>query len=150
MDRKKSKTKSAFSKEDREDIVRRIEKLTDPDHYTKIFYILTEDESIDYTHNSNGVFLNLTVVSDETLYRIEKFLAKLDKINRKSKTIELDEDVVPTGIGCSTDDRMYRLSNYEKNIIKQKNRDPKDDDTEYQEINFSTTKKKSRKKHLEG
>lgn len=149
MDHKKSKSKSVYSKEDRQNIVRQIERLTDPSNYTKIFYILMEDESNTYTSNSNGVFLNLSLVSDETLDKVKRYLAKLDRINKKkSKIIELDENSLPDGIGCKTDDRIYRLSNYEKNIIKQKNlsKTSNDDDVEYEEIRFQKIPSKSKSK----
>ena len=148
--KKSSKSQSAFNKEDRENIVRQIEKL-DSKHYTKIFCIFMEDEYNSYTHNSNGVFLNLSVVSDDTMYKIEKYLTKLEKENKKkSKTIELDEDVIPCNLGCASDDRVYRLSNYEKNILKHKNMNKNlgEDETEYEEIKFPS-KKKNHKKNLE-
>lgn len=154
MDHKKSKSKSTYSKEDRQYIVQQIERLADSSNYTKIFYILMEDESNTYTSNSNGVFLNLSVVSDITLAKVDKYLSKLEKINKKKvKVIELDEDVAPSNIGCKTDDRVHRLSNYEKNIIKQKNLNKSgDDDVEYEEMRLHKTpvKVKSKKvKNLE-
>jgi hypothetical protein len=149
MDRKKSSgSRSAYSRDDRKHVVECIENLKNDKDYVKIFEILTNDDSNSYTHNSNGVFLNLSVVSDSTLDEISKYLRKIDKQNKKKATeIEVDIDVIPTNNNSRNDSRAYKLSNYEKNILKQRNlKKVLNEENEYEELKFSAEKKKKSSK----
>ncbi|AEQ32737.1 hypothetical protein [Acanthamoeba polyphaga mimivirus] len=130
--------KSKYSRDDRKHIVESIENLKNDKDYVAIFKILMNDDANSYTQNSNGVFLNLSLVSDNTLDDISKYLRKINKI--KKKHIEVDVDIVPN-YDMSKNDRVYKLSNYEKNIIKQRNlKKVLDDDSEYEELRFSAKK----------
>lgn len=137
MDRKKTK----YSRDDRKHIVQLIENLKNNEDYVAIFEILMEDASNSYTQNSNGIFLNLSVVTDTTLEKINKYLNKVNK--RKENQIDVDVDVIPN----ADDDknaRAYKLSNYEKNIIKQRNlKKVLNDDNEYQEMKITAKKPKN-------
>ena len=135
--------KSKYSREDRKHIVELIENLKNDEDYVAIFEILMEDNSNSYTQNSNGVFLNLSVVNDKTLLKIRKYLRKVSK--KREQEIEVDVDVIPTD-NITKIDRAYKLSNYEKNIIKQRNlKKVLNEDNEYEELKFS--KNKSPKQH---
>ncbi|ANB50627.1 hypothetical protein [Powai lake megavirus] len=130
--------KSKYSRDDRKHIVESIENLKNDKDYVAIFKILMNDDANSYTQNSNGVFLNLSLVSDNTLDDISRYLRKINKINKKH--IEVDIDIVPN-YDVSKNDRVYKLSNYEKNIIKQRNlKKVLDDDSEYEELRFSAKK----------
>ncbi|AAV50647.1 hypothetical protein [Acanthamoeba castellanii mimivirus] len=130
--------KSKYSRDDRKHIAESIENLKNDEDYVAIFEILMDDESNSYTENSNGVFLNLSTVSDTTLDRISKYLNKIN--TQKNKHIEVDTDIIPTLIN-NKNERTYKLSNYEKNIIKQRNlRKAVDDDVDYEEFRFSNKK----------
>ena len=134
--------KSRYSREDRKHIVELIENLKNDEDYVAIFEILMQDNSNSYTQNSNGVFLNLSAVSDKTLIRISKYLKKVNK--KREQEIVVDVDVIPSS-NISKVDRTYKLSNYEKNIIKQRNlKKVLNEDNEYEELKF-TAKKKSPK-----
>jgi hypothetical protein len=131
--------KSKYSREDRKHMVELIENLKNAEDYVAIFEILMEDDSNTYTQNSNGVFLNLSTVSDKTLEKINKYLKKINK--KREQEIEVDVYVIPTDNGTKTD-RTYKLSNYEKNILKQRNlKKVLNDDSEYEELKFSAKKK---------
>jgi hypothetical protein len=132
--------KSRYSRDDKEHIANLIGNLKKDDDYAAIFDILTDDNSTSYTKNSNGVFLNLSAVSDETLDRVKKYIKKVSK--GKNNEIEMDTDIIPNA-NFSKNDRAYKLSNYEKNIIKQRNlKKILNDDNEYEEFNISSKKKK--------
>ena len=134
---KSSKTK--YSRDDRKHIVELIENLKNESDYAAIFEILTDDSANSYTQNSNGVFLNLSVISDITLDKITKYLHKVNK--KKSSEIDVDIDVIPTANNIKTD-RVHKLSNYEKNILKQRNlKKVLNDDYEYEELRFSAKNK---------
>ena len=107
-----------FSHERRKYIAESIENLKNDDHYLAIFEILLEDSHNSYTQNSNGVFLNIANISDKTVARIVRYL---DKISNTSVNIDSpDIDQLSRQMTLRTD-RTYKLSNYEKNIIKQQN-----------------------------
>lgn len=106
-----------YSRDDRKQVMKRIESLKDEEDYNNIFDILNEDESNVWTSNSAGVFIDLSIVHNKTLDKIEKYLNKVDKKNQKY--LDLDVDVLPQSTADSSD-RTYRLSNYEQNIIKQR------------------------------
>ena len=133
--------KSKYSCEDRKHIVDLIGNLKKDEDYIKIFEILTDDDANSYTQNSNGVFLNLSVVSDKTLKKVELYLSKMNR--KKINEIEMDTDVIPN-VNTSKNDRAYKLSNYEKNILKQRNlKKVLNDDNEYEELRFSVKNKKA-------
>ena len=135
--------KSKYSREDIKHMVELIENLKNDEDYVAIFEILMEDNSNSYTQNSNGVFLNLSVVSDKTLQKISKYLKKINR--KREQEIEVDVDVIPMANNSKTD-RTYKLSNYEKNIIKQRNlKKVLNEDNEYEELRFSAKKKLSPK-----
>lgn len=134
------KSKSKFNRDDRKHIVELIENLKNNEDYGAIFEILMDDPSNKYTQNSNGVFLNLSVVSDKTLEKISKYLKKVSKKNSNESEIEVD-DIPSTNV--NKNDRAYKLSNYEKNIIKQRNlKKVLNEDNDYEELKFSSKKKK--------
>lgn len=136
MDRNKSR----YSHDDKKHIRESIESLKSDEDYVAIFEILTNDSSNTYSQNSNGIFLNLSVVSDNTLDKISKYLKKINK--KRFNEIETDVDVIPNG-NIYKNERAYKLSNYEKNILKQRNlKKVLNDENDYVEMKF-TAKKKS-------
>ena len=135
--------KSKYSRDDRKHIVESIENLKNDKDYVAIFEILTDDEADLCTQNSNGVFLNLSIVSDATLDKIKKYLKKVN-IKRISQ-IEVDIDIIPNANNVKID-RTYKLSNYEKNILKQRNlKKVLNEDNEYQELRITANKKSTKK-----
>lgn len=139
-----NRNKSKYSRDDRKHIVESIENLKNDEDYVAIFEILTDDTANSYTQNSNGVFLNLSAVSDGTLEKIRRYLKKINK--KKINQIEVDIDVIPNG-NTSKNDRVHKLSNYEKNILKQRNlKKVLNDENEYEELRFSAKKKSNNSK----
>lgn len=136
-----NRIKTKYTRDDRKHIVESIENLKNDEDYVAIFEILTDDTANSYTQNSNGIFLNLSAVSDTTLERINKYLKKINK--KRVDQIEVDVDVIPGG-NISKADRTYKLSNYEKNILKQRNlKKVLNDENEYEELRFSAKNKKA-------
>ena len=132
MSNKISKTKYTY--DDRKHIVELIEHLKNDSDYVAIFDILSADSSSTFQYNSNGVFLNLSVVSDHTLDLITKHLKKVIKKNSKTESYEID--VIPNANSVGSD-RQYKLSNYEKNIIKQNNiKKGMSDKSDYKEMSM--------------
>lgn len=137
----RNNNKSQYSRDDRKHIVQTIENLKNEEDYVAIFEILTDDAANSYTENSNGVFLNFSTVSDDTLDKISKYLKKINK--KKSNQIEVDVDVVPNG-GIHKNDRTHKLSNYEQNILRQRGiKKVLNGDNEYEQMQFTAKPKKS-------
>ena len=113
------KQKSNYSYEDRKHVAYLIENLKNDTDYEAIFEILICDANITYNNNSNGVYMNLTSLDDKTLDNINSYIRKINK--RKVNTIEVDIDVVPNK-SCAKAERTHKLSNFEQNLIKQRNK----------------------------
>jgi hypothetical protein len=70
-----------------------MEKIKDKQIFKEIFYIAQPElQSIDgdckYSHNDNGIFFDLKVLSDNTLLKIEELLkTTLSATNTESETI---------------------------------------------------------------
>lgn len=109
---------SSFSHDDRKHIVKQIENLKNNEDYLAIFEILTDDTSNSYTQNSNGIFLNLSSTSDKTLKKVKTYIKKINLEKKNNPEADTDFHLIdqPT-----SNDRAYKLSNYEKNILKQMN-----------------------------
>jgi hypothetical protein len=72
-----------------------------------------------YTHNNNGIFFDLNILSDETIYQIEKLILDANCLDTPtdSDTIKLNiysmddtSELIKLGNG-------FKLSNKEKNLI---------------------------------
>lgn len=140
-------TKSRYTHDNRKDIAASIERLKNDEDYVVIFNILMGDDNNTYSSNSNGVYLNLSNICDSTLDKINKYLNKVNKINKKNiinnnRIYKKNNDVV-----YEDDDLIsnkYKLSNYEKNILK-KNKQQKmyEDNVEYETFSFPMKTKSS-------
>jgi hypothetical protein len=69
---------SKYTRDDKKHIVELIENLKDDKDYAVIFDIFMGDSKNSYTYNSNGVFLDLSAVTDKTLDKISKYLKKIN------------------------------------------------------------------------
>lgn len=131
--------KHKYDRDERKHIAGLIENLKNKEDYIAIFEILMDDKANSYTQNSKGVFLNLSSVSNRTMRKIDRYLKKINK--EKTNEIDLDVNVIPDQ-KITKSNRTYKLSNYEKNILKQRKlKKVLDDDSEYQVLKFSAVKK---------
>lgn len=138
---KKSVTKSSkprYTRDDRVHIKRQIENLSSEEEYNAVFDILNDDPNNSYSCNENGLFLDMAALTDETLTKISKYLRVLNKKKKKQIEEDVQSDIIP-GLSSETNTRTYKLSNYEKNIIKQRNlKKILNQDTEYQELKVNS------------
>lgn len=67
-----------------------LEKIKDKAIFKEIFYIvqpeLNSSGECKYSHNNNGIFFDLKLLSDNILLQIEKLLKKSISINTDSET----------------------------------------------------------------
>src|SRR5690606_5328061 len=93
----------------------------DNKQYQEIFQILTNDSSVDFMKNANGVFLNLSDVNEATLDKVVKYLKKNSKKKvPETNDYEIDEKLFAKKDNNEKNTRPYKMSNYDKYIIRQK------------------------------
>src|ERR1044071_4941575 len=143
----KTRKRSKYTRDDIKHIRSLIENLKNKKDYNVIFDILTNDSETMLTHNpkTKEICLDLSVLSDKTLTNILSYINKIN--NDKSSKIEVDTDTIPN-ITSSNKIRTYKLSNYEQNIIKQRNlKKTMNNEYEYEELQLeSKSKSKSKSK----
>ena len=135
-----------FTYQDKKKMVYRIEQIKNKKNYIKLFKIIN-NENIKFTDNSNGIFINMNLLTDDLLQKIDNFL---NLINNKTKDMididtinsSVDTDYKPYSIDEFSDYKTYgpKLSNYEKNIIKKNryNDESEDLDIVYKKYNETT------------
>lgn len=132
-----------YTHDEKKYMLEQIQNLKDPEHYSAIFEILCEDPKLNFRLNGNDVYLNLAVATNKTLIALEKKLAIIyEEINSVK---EEQVDVVPFSSNDSKN-RAYKLSNYEKNLIKQRKlKKVLDEEADYAELDIKSKdlKKKS-------
>lgn len=139
-----SNKNSRFTHDDIVHLAKSIENLKNENDYKTILEILLSDPTIsqdNYTLNSNGVFFNLSKISNETFRKIRHCLKKINK--QKNNEIVMDTDIIPN-FSCNKTDRTHKLTNYEKNILKQRNlKKILNNDPDYEELRISATENDS-------
>jgi hypothetical protein len=119
-----------YGREERLRIVGMVENLKNAQDYNAIFEILTDDPQCNYTQNANGVFLNLSNISDATLDKVVRYL---ERVHKKHKPETFDNPKFLHHL--VQEERTYRLRNYEKNLLKQRRiKKILDQDEDYHEI----------------
>jgi len=130
-------SKSRYTRDDRVHIKRQIENLSSEEEYNAVFDILNDDPNNSYSCNDNGLFLDMAALADVTLTKISKYLLILNK-NKKDQIQDVQADFI-SDISSEPITRTYKLSNYEKNIIKQRNlKKILNQDSEYQELKVNS------------
>lgn len=137
----KTRKGSKYARDDIKHIRSLIENLKNKEDYNVIFDILTNDSETMLTHNpkTKEICLDLSVLSDKTLTNILSYINKIN--NDKSSKIEVDTDAIPN-ITSSNKIRTYKLSNYEQNIIKQRDlKKTMNNEYEYKELQLESKSK---------
>jgi hypothetical protein len=96
-----------------------IGKIKNKDILKEIFYLAQPElqessEYCNYTHNINGIFFDLRLLSDSTLEKIEEIV-------KNNITTTTDTETLNYSVYCSDDDiNVSKLNNIEKNIMLKK------------------------------
>ena len=118
-DKSTKNDKRVYSYSERKKISTKIMSIKNKDDYIRLFKLINQDPNNKFTENSNGIWLDCKVLSDETIYKIIKFIHKLEKKGDGSDSANSLE-YVP----YSTEDNYNvkpsgpKLSNYEKSILR--------------------------------
>lgn len=110
-----SVSKSKYTHDEKKEIAKSIENLKNNDHYREIFKILSEDPCNKYVENSNGIYQVFSALGDDTLDKINIYLAEVNRSNIK-QSIDIQTIKVPI---VAKSGRKYRHKNSDKNILKQ-------------------------------
>jgi hypothetical protein len=114
-----SKTLRKYDSQYRKKLVSKIKRLETKDNYIELYNIIISDIGTNFSSNINGLFLNVNLLSDKCIDKINIYLdSQLNKqqqnvIKTSDKTIssyKSFEDI--------NDNLNYKLSNQEKIIIK--------------------------------
>lgn len=96
----------------------KLEKISNKNDLISIYNIIIGDIGTNISTNKNGVFVNMNILSDNCINKLnnfieEKFTIINDNDNEKQncKVYKLDDVEIMSELG-------HKLSNHEKNIIK--------------------------------
>lgn len=110
-----------YNTESRKKLVSNLENIKDNNELNKIYTIITDEIGSDYSSNSNGMFFNLNILSDNCIEKLLEViknnntnnnLSKIENNDYKSYKFDEIDNIIDSG---------HKLSNQEKHIIK-KNR----------------------------
>lgn len=103
----------------RKRLINRFEKITDKTDYIIIYNIIIKDIGNNFSSNRNGIFINMNILSDDCIDKILEFINnKLNISNIYSDSEKINYKVYKLDEGEILTDRMHKLSNHEKSIIK--------------------------------
>lgn len=108
----RKKTKK-FSSDDKKKLVNKIELIKDKKYHIEIFRIITSNSTPKFTENSNGIWLDLNILDDNTLNLIENYINKINPINTDFN----ESKFIPYTHKKKFEYEGPKLNNYEKNII---------------------------------
>jgi len=110
-----NKTLRNYDSQYRKKLVNKIKKLHTKEDYIDIYNIITSDIGTNFSSNINGLFLNVNLLSDDCINKINIFLD-----SRLEKPI-VNSNVINTYKTFANNEQKiahYKLSNQEKTIIK--------------------------------
>ena len=83
---------SKITIKEKKQLIKDISKLNKIEHI-EIFKIFKKD-NIKYTENSNGIFINIKKIPDNTIYKIIKFLKFCNNNNEKLNNYNIKRQVI--------------------------------------------------------
>ena len=103
----------------RKRLIYKFEKIKDKTDYIIIYNIIIKDIGNNFSSNRNGIFINMNILSDDCIDKILEFINdKLNITNIYSDSEKVNYKVYKCDEGDLITDRMHKLSNHEKSIIK--------------------------------
>jgi hypothetical protein len=103
----------------RKRLIYKFEKIKDKTDYIIIYNIIIKDIGNNFSSNRNGIFINMNILSDDCIDKIVEFINdKLNITNIYSDSEKVNYKVYKFDEGDLITDRMHKLSNHEKSILK--------------------------------
>ena len=108
-----------FNTDFRKKLIAKFEKIKDRADYITIYYIIIEDIGTNFSSNRNGIFINMNLLSDKCIERLQDFINEKMYMTNKQSDIEInnynfykaDDIEIVASMG-------HKLSNQDKHIIK--------------------------------
>ena len=118
-DDEESESTKKYNTKERKKLVTKIESLKKKKHYINIFNIIN-NENVKYTENSNGIFIVINNLSDDTLQLVEDYVTKVN-LKRVDMSDSSESYHATTGTATATEStlamKLPRLSNKEKQLL---------------------------------
>jgi len=103
----------------RSKIVLKISKLTNKKDFVNVFNIIKSEVGDKVSINRNGIFININLLSDESIDKIEEYLNE----NTENNTLTETENKIKYKPYSVEDNTInHKLSNHEKSILKKINK----------------------------
>ena len=110
----------SFSHQEKKQIALQIEKIKNKKYFKEIFKIIHEDNN-KYTINDNGVYININILPDSTLFKIKHFIESIDYTKN---IIPVPKEYIPYN-SDEFQSSDIKLSVQEKNMLKKIKNDTK-------------------------
>lgn len=110
-----NKSSRIFNTIFRKKLITKIEKLKDINYYIDIFNLIKYDIKDNYSSNRNGIFININLLSDNTIELLNFYLEnKLNEIQvEKLSYKSYSTNDIDSNYNCG-----HKLSKQDKHIIK--------------------------------
>ena len=111
-------TNKEFPSKIRKKLSNKIHKLKTKDDYINVFKLLNRDSDFKYTENTNGIWIDINSVSNETINELIVFLNDIDELS------SIDSEYKYSYTPYASDDIKTisklgpKLNNQEKSVIK--------------------------------
>ena len=104
----------------RKKLINKIDKLKNKDDYINIYKIIVNDIGTNYCSNSNGIFININLLSDKCIANINNYISE-KSINYFSEPEKFNFNKLYNNDKIDNISNFVKLSNQEKNLIKRCN-----------------------------
>jgi len=112
-------TTRKYNSKFRSKIVLKISKLTDKKDFVNIFNIIKSEVGDEVSMNRNGIFININLLSDDTVEKINEYL---NENNDNTTVTETENKIKYKPYSIDENLATHKLSNHEKSILKKINK----------------------------
>ena len=116
--------KRKYNTENRKKLIEKINIIENKDNLIDIYNIIIEDIDTNYSINSNGIFININLLSDNCITNIYNYINDINITNNITNTTNNINSDNNNSVCYKLEDvdmiynLGHKLSNYEKIIIK--------------------------------
>jgi hypothetical protein len=102
----------------RKKLISKIDKLKNKDDYINIYKIIVDDIGTNYCANSNGIFININILSDNCIAQINNYISDKSKNFIEIYPEKFNFNKIYNNDKIDNISNFVKLSNQEKNLIK--------------------------------
>ena len=112
-------TTRKYNSKFRSKIVLKISKLTEKKDFVNVFNIIKLEVGDEVSMNRNGIFININLLSDFTIEKINDYL---NENNDNTTATETENKIKYKPYSVEENSTTHKLSNHEKSILKKINK----------------------------